>query len=321
MSEPFTHGGLRAGRTWLPAGEDDSMVDVIVFRRAHAAALADIYNGLVDGLPYCYPASAADFATALGDGAAHERLRDDVALVALAGSAAVGWTQAAVEPPEEPQGASRGILRALWYARGHRAAGQALLEAAHGHFRAQGVATIMAFHQDYRHPFYHMGHAYLSDRLEHIHALLGMNGYHRCAGEVYLEWPEFAPEPPGPPPLPVELVTEWNPGRGHLPGLTLRAMQDDRQLGLCVNLSCGEYASAEAAQDGCLTKWLGVDAQAQGQGLGRWLLQTALWELRGAGYRRAVISTSWANHRACLFYSNCGYRAVDWTYAQSRELD
>jgi GNAT superfamily N-acetyltransferase len=178
----------------------------------------------------------------------------------------------------------------------------------------------MAFHQDYRHAFYHMGHAYLSDRLDHIHALLGLNGYQRCAGEIYLEWADFAPERPGPAPLPVQLTSEWVPGRGKLPGLTVRAMQQDRQLGVCVNLSCGEWSAADPAQDACLTKWLGVEAEAQGQGLGRHLLQAALVELRAAGYHRAVISTSWANHRACLFYSNCGYRAVDWTYALSREL-
>ncbi|NPV45824.1 MAG: GNAT family N-acetyltransferase [Armatimonadetes bacterium] len=304
----------------MPVGESDGMVRVIGYERAHAAALAATYNDLVAGLPYCYPVTATDFAAALGEGAAHQRLRANTGLVALEGDAVVGWAQAAVELPERPAERERGILRALWYARGHRAAGQALLEAAQDHLRDQGVTAVMAFHQDYRHPFYHMGHAYLSDRLEHIHALLGMNGYQRCAGEVYLEWPNFAPGPPGPPPLPVDLVTEWTPGRGRLPGLTLRALQEGRQLGLCINQSCGEYSPAEAAQDGCLTKWLGVEAEAQGRGLGRWLLQTALCELRGAGYRRAVISTSWTNHRACLFYSNCGYRAVDWTYALSREL-
>ena len=56
------------------------------------------------------------------------------------------------------------------------------------------------------------------------------------------------------------------------------------------------------------------------QGLGRYLLQRALREMHGAGYRHAAISTHWRNYRAFLFYSNYGYRVVDWTYGLRREI-
>ena len=67
--------------------------------------------------------------------------------------------------------------------------------------------------------------------------------------------------------------------------------------------------------------WLGVNDEFQGRGLGRYLLQYALHEMHKIGYRHAVISTDWENYRAFLFYSNCGYRVVDWTYELEKDLD
>ncbi len=58
----------------------------------------------------------------------------------------------------------------------------------------------------------------------------------------------------------------------------------------------------------------------QGQGLGRYLLQHALQEMHKVGYRHAAISSGLDNHRAFLFYNNCGYRTVDWTYQYDKVL-
>ncbi len=279
-------------------------MQIEAYRPEMAPALAAGYNDLVAGLPYCHPVRAEQIAVAAGGDAMDARLHSDAVFAVMQGGG----------PPP------RGAIRFLWYARGHRAAGQALLEAAEKHLCAQDAGSDIAFHQDYRYPFYHIGHAYLSDRLEHIHALFGINGYQRCAGEVYLLWPDCRPPAPGEPPLPLELRLEWREGRGELPGLTVRALLEGQEVGVCENLSLGEFTDAADAQDHFLTKWLGVEEPVQGRGLGRFLLATALGELHGRGYRHAVISTSWTNHRACLFYSNFGYRANDWTYALSREF-
>jgi len=286
-----------------------------------AAALAAGYNELVAGLPYCHPIGAEEITAAVGGAPGHEELHSDAVLVALEGELVRGMVHLALERPEEPDAPERGVIRFLWYTRGHRAAGQALLAAAEDHLRRQGARRVTAFHQDYRYPFYHIGHAYLSDRLDHVHALMGINGYERCAGEIYLEWRDYEPAPPAASPFPIDLSLDWTPGRGALPGLVVHALRDGQELGVCVNVSCGEFSRAPEAQEAFLTKWLGVDEEVQGQGLGRHLLQAALRELHGAGYRHAVISTSWTNYRACLFYSNFGYRASDWTYALARDLE
>ena len=90
---------------------------------------------------------------------------------------------------------------------------------------------------------------------------------------------------------------------------------------VCQCVSCGEFGDAPEAQDWCFTKWLGISEDVQGRGLGRHLLQRALLELRGAGYQHAAISTGCDNPRAALFYTNLGYRVIDWTYAYGRRID
>ena len=36
--------------------------------------------------------------------------------------------------------------------------------------------------------------------------------------------------------------------------------------------------------------------------------------------RHAAISADWENYRTLIFYSNCGYRVVDWTYEYHKTL-
>ena len=163
-------------------------------------------------------------------------------------------------------------------------------------------------------PFYHLKAAYLSDRLDHVEALLAFNGYQRLRGEVFLERPDFTPALPSPAPEAVEVALEWVDGEGKLPGLHLRAQVEGKQAGECVCVSCGEYTTADDAQDWLFSTWLGVEESFQGKKLGLWLLERALQEMQAVGYRHAAISTSLDNKRALLFYSNHGYHVVDWTY-------
>jgi predicted N-acetyltransferase YhbS len=213
------------------------------------------------------------------------------------------------------------IIRFLWHERGARAAGQALVAAAENALRARGAARAVAFTQAFRYPFYHLGYAYVSNAMDHVQALLAFSGYRRVDGEVFLDWPDF--EPPGAVVTgdDVEFVVEPRPGRGRLPGLAIRAMRGDAELGRCVSVSAAEYARAADEEDWLFTKDLWVAEAEQGRGLGKALLGRSLAEARPLGYRHAAISTDWRNHRAFLFYSNFGYAVVDWTYGFARELE
>ena len=286
-----------------------------------ARAVADCYNALTAGLRHCYPVSAERLGPILAGEHPPDRLSQHQAWVALEGSAAVGFAQAAIEAPDEHRGGPRGAIRFVGYLPGQRAAGQALLEAAEAYLREQSMPEVIAFHQDHRWPCYHFEHAYLTDRLTHLEGLLGQNGYQRVAGEVYLDWPDFVPPEPPPTPLAAEFRREIPPGSTtRYPSFGLLAFQGDRQIGECWGESCGANAPGTAAEDWCLTAWLHIAEDCRGQGLGAHLLARALHEARDLGFRHAAISTSRENWRAQLFYSNFGYRTSDWTYAWGRAL-
>ena len=299
-------------------------MDVLPYEPSMAPQLAAAYNSQVRGLPHCYPVSAEAFASAVspgpGDDEMHARLHSQSASVAAEGAAIVGLVDVAVEGPEEGEEKGEGLIRFMWYERGHRAAGQALLVAAEDYFRQRKLDKVKAFWQDYRYRFYHVEHAHLSDRLDHVHALLGFNGYERMVGEVYLDWPDYGPLVPAAPEVCADISLSWKPGRGARPGLDVIAHRDEKWTGICHSVSGGEFSDADDAQDWFLTCWLHVAEEVQGKGLGRHLLQRALQEMHDIGYRHAAISTSSENFRAMLFYGNCGYRVVDWTYALGRTL-
>jgi ribosomal protein S18 acetylase RimI-like enzyme len=269
--------------------------------------------------------SAEEFASALaaaaGNGQSSERLHSEAAFVASDGAAILGFVHAGIERPRKPGETEQGIIRFLWYEQGHRMAGQALLATAEDYFRQRKMGRVQAFPEEHRYLFYHLKHAYLSDRVGHVHALMAFNGFERVRGEVYLDWPDYEAIEPTLCAVPADISLEWMPGRGRRPTLKVRARQGDKEIGTCVSESAGEWSHAEDAQDWFLTTGLGVSAEFQGKGLGRHLLGRALQEMRGIGYRHAAISTDWLNPRAFLFYSNYGYHVVDWTYAAGRQLE
>ena len=134
-----------------------------------------------------------------------------------------------------------------------------------------------------------------------------------------MDWEDYSVTPV-PSSLPVTLSTEWKDGRGQFPNCTVLAHQNGEQVGICESICGGEFSSHADAQAWLHTVWLGIEDDFQGQGLGRYLLQYALQEMKEIGYRHAAISTAWDNHRAFLFYSNCGYWTVDWTYEFVKDL-
>jgi GNAT superfamily N-acetyltransferase len=296
-----------------------SQLSIVPYEPAMASQLTRVYNEAVQGVPHCYPIDVKDWISALNEEGGALR-RDESALVAVVGGSVLGYAHLAIGRARREDPDERGLVRFFWYQRGQRAVGQVLLEAAEAYLVGQGANEILMFPQQHRYPFYYLPSAFLSDRLGQVPALLGLNGYRRVQGEVYMDWPDYEPVLPSSLPIPIELSLEWQPGRGERPGLVLRALLDSRQVGTCHCSSCGEYADAAGVQDWCFVTWIGVEEDIQGQGLGRALLQRALWEMHGAGYRHTAISTAWRNYRAALFYTNLGYEVIDWTYAYGRDL-
>lgn len=299
-------------------------MDIVPYESGLEEDLAIAYNEATRLVPHCYPVSQADFATALqpvlSGESDFERLENQAIFIATDDSAIHGYIHIGIQRSDEDNPRPVGIIRFFYYERGYRPAGQALLEAAENYFRQHQAFAVEAFMQEYRYPFYCFAHSYLSNSLDQVEALLGYNGYAKIGGEVFLDWLDYIPKKPDPIDLSFEIKLEWQEGQGKLPGLRAQALQGDKSLGECGNVSCGEFSHVAAVQDWLFTKWLGIQEEVQGQRLGCYLLQYALQAMHGVGYRHAAISTSWVNFRACQFYSNYGYRAVDWTYAWGREL-
>ena len=66
---------------------------------------------------------------------------------------------------------------------------------------ADPTALCCLLHAD---GFYHVGHAFLSDRANHIHALLEARGYARYESELFFEWRDYTA---------ADLVSAAAPGR------------------------------------------------------------------------------------------------------------
>ncbi|MBC7234381.1 MAG: GNAT family N-acetyltransferase [Chloroflexi bacterium] len=314
----------------------EAQIEIQCYEPTFIQELHAVYQEAVARVPHCYPVDRERFVAALpapsqaADDANGNGLRDERVLLARESGQVVGFLHLGVrEPMPAPEELERnrplraaGAIRFFWYRRGHRAAGQALLDAAEL-FLAEhelSIHQMEAFHYDYTYPFYHVEHAFLSDRLDHVHALLGFNGYHRCSSELVLDWPDYSIPDPGRPAVNVELSRKWTKGSGARPGLVLTAHLRDRQVGVCVCVSLYEVARVVEADDWVYTRWLGIEEDYQGRGLGRFLLLSALRDLHTVGYRHATICTFGDNYRAFLLYSNLGYHVIDWTYAFRKKL-
>ena len=234
-------------------------MEVLPYEPGMLPELTLAYNNIIRGVPHCFPVSPEDFASVIAGvveaEGGHDQLDAEAGFVAREGRSTCGFIHVGVERPEDEDGIKGGIIRFLWYERGCRAAGQALLDAAAEYLLQHNPDRLTAFSQDYRYPFYHFEHAYLSDHLDPVQALLGFNGYQRVAGEVFLDWPKVVSSSPD---VSVEVSLEWKQGGGMRPGLIVRARQDEKEIGVCECVSCGEYSHADEAQD-----WLFRDFSKQ----------------------------------------------------------
>ena len=300
-------------------------MEIIQYTPDMQAPVTQFYNRLTTDVPHCYPVKEQEFATAIRGvttGKADKKeggLDSETAFVAMVKGAVQAYIHVGIGQVGDNREVDIGVIRFLGYERGARHVGQAVLEKAETYLKTYNISRIYAFSQDCRYRFYHFSHAYLSDALDQVQALLGFNGYRRCAGEVFLDWENYAVTPM-PSSLPVTLSVDWEQGRGEHPNCTVKAHRDGEQVGICESVCGGEFSSHPDAQDWLHTVWLGIEDEFQGQGLGRYLLQYELQEMHKVGYRHAAISTNWENYRAFLFYSNCGYQVVDWTYGYEKVL-
>ncbi|RKU07582.1 hypothetical protein C6501_17605 [Candidatus Poribacteria bacterium] len=283
--------------------------------------LTQFYNRLTVNVPHCYPVKEAELADAMcsvtgQSDNTNDGLEAETAFVAMQNGVVQAFIHVGYYESDEK--VNIGVIRFFGYERGARNAGQTVLEKAETYLKTCNVTQITAF-SSYRYRFYSLEYANLSNALDHVHALLGFNGYHPEQNWIVLDWENYDVTSISPP-IPITLSVDWKEGRGKLPNCTVTAHQDGEKVGECESVSGGKFSSHPDAQDWVYTEWLGIEDDFQGKGLGKYLLFYSLQEMHKVGYRHASISTSWNNSRALLFYSNCGYRAADCTHVFEKVL-
>ena len=291
-------------------------MNIVQYTPKLQSVLTEFYNRLTVNVPHCYPVKEEEFAFAMRGINNEGGLDFETAFIATENRTIQAFIHIGIGHGKTPVG----VIRFLGYERGARRAGQAVLEKAEAYLEVCNVSHIDAFSQDCRYHFYHFENAGLSDGLDHVQALLGFNGYQYCSGEVFLDWENYSVTPI-PSSVPITFSVDWEQGSGQRPNCSVSAYLDGEKIGECESVSGGEFSSHPDAQDWLHTTGLDIEDPHQGQGIGRYLLQYSLQEMCKVGYRHATISTDWENYRAFLFYSNCGYRVVDWTYELEKTFD
>lgn len=296
-------------------------MEVIQYSPDMLKSVTNFYNRLIENVPYCYPVSLGEFENVLQDtieipeeSKDDELIEETVYIVNNKGTVEA-YIHIGIESDNDTE--YGGIIRFFGYRRGSREAGQSILRKAEDSMRKYNVTRIYAFSKNYKYPIYHYRYAHLSNSLDHIEALLGLNGYTRVNGQVFLNWENFQVNPITPK-IQLELKLDWKDGRGLLQNCNISAYKDGEEIGQCWTNSCGEFNDNTAIQDWVYIDWLGVEDEFQGKGLGKYLLEYTLQELKKVGYKHTTLSTSWDNHLAFLMYTNLGYQVIDWTYGYEK---
>ncbi len=287
----------------------DASPRIVEFDSKHAEALRQVFETTTADCAHCHSVDSAIFVETLSGKT--ESAVNECVLVSIGPEGPSGFCHALIQNPEDQEG-TLGAIRFLGYAPGDRGSGLALLRAAVDYCQSSGVARIRAFHQRERYPFYHRNHAYLSDRIGHIQALLSCEGFRKQGGEVHLDWENCEPGEPFEIEQPVDLTWVSEESAGSIPAFKGKAMMDETLVGECHVASCADCHASQGER--LFVNWLGVEEDFQGKGYGRYILQEALREGRRLGYQHAAISTAFNNHRAYAFYTNYGFRVTDWTY-------
>lgn len=297
---------------------------IVQYEPTHADALTRLYNEVVAGLvPRCYPVTTETLSSELsGTSADPENLiHSEQVLTAVRGREPVAFAHLAIGRKDRGDNQEHGHIRFLCCRHGDRDVGAALLKKAEGYFKGQKVSDSIAFWHYHKYPFYYRESACLSDRLGHVAAWLGLNGYRPIRGEIMMEMPNYTPADILLPEIAVELREDLKPGHGKLPDLDLKVYLGQREVGTCTCVSCAQYGEDKDLDEWWLPEWLGLEDEVQGKGVGRFLLRTALRRMHDRGYRHAAISTDEQNYRAACLYTSEGYRVIDRTHAYAKDLD
>lgn len=313
-----------------PEKSENRCSEVVKYTPDLLQPLTQFYNNQIVDIPNCFPVSEDEFTAVLGGlTAENEKSDDSLEEEALFLATDNGKIKAFIhvglkkykDDDEDSEEERIGYIRFLGYERGEMQAGQAVLEKAEEHLNYFEIKSIVAFSSidESRYPFYGFDYAKLTNYLDHIQGILANNAYRPENGWVFLNWEDYTVNPMLPDQK-VKTTVNWTEGRGERANCTVNAHKEEEEVGECRSVCAGVFSRHPDAQDWAYTEWLGIEDDFQGKGFGKFLLLYSLQEMQNAGYRHASISTNLENYRAILFYSNVGYKIVDWTYEYQKSI-
>ena len=126
--------------------------------------------------------------------------------------------------------------------------------------------------------------------------------------------PEMQAEVGGAPFFPDE------PNHGSAPRVTVRVLRDGELVGGTEAMVWHVPHWHANPQDVCVTLGIGVDENEHRRGIGRYLMERSLFEMRKAGCKHALLGVLESNQPAIALYESMGYRTVYSECSMSREL-
>jgi GNAT superfamily N-acetyltransferase len=282
---------------------------------AQLADLHALYSSQLLECPYEYEVAEDSFRDAICQPV--DGLSDQLLLVAMESTQAVAFVHIGKGAADDGADVV-GLIRSLILPRGNRGhdAGQALLDAAHEHFIGAGLRSCHIAGR-YMYPCTRTGQ--VRSTWEHICSLLEENDYRRVPGAGWwdvMAWSDMDLSEPtlGIPEMQVKIggapLFPDEPSHGSAPRVTVRVLCSSEEVGGTeADIWHVPYWHTNA-QDACATMGLGVSENERRRGIGRYLMERSLFEMRKAGCKHALLGVLESNEPAKALYQSMGYKTI-----------
>lgn len=292
------------------------MADAGLLSRIWAASSADA--------PYAFPVGSEEFASRIlpvEDEECYATDRSQLLLVASSGGKPVGFAHIGADDKIKIDGedVECGLIRTMAFMPDCRDAGQALVDRAHAIFLDDGLGHVDAFPIYHGYAFHNFKVGILSDSLTHIVSLLLQNGYSPHDPHITFDRPLANEERPTERDD-IDVTIERTDGEGTRPHIRVWAFAGGKTIGNCRMMSGRRYAGIEELEWCAYTRWLGVSESHRRKGIGRHLLQRALYEYSKEGYTTARLNCREKNLSGLSLYRSEGYVQGDRSCAYLKDL-
>jgi GNAT superfamily N-acetyltransferase len=254
----------------------------------------------------------------------HKTLENECLIVGLEGTVPQAFAQIgdlksfstyAMESSPEGGGLIRMFVAQPQYLR----VAQDVLSQAEGTLRARGHERLYAFDETSYH-FYRYTTPFLTDYWPHIGALFGLNGYKIIHKGISFHWPDYELAEPHHDDSGISIRLFPQDGNGTRPNLTVEALRGDEVICRILMTSLEHFSCSPASNDVCYVDGFGTVDHERRKGIGRYVMEVALYEMRKLDYKHAVLDADSDNYPAQLMYLSMGFQKLSNTYRLRKDM-